>query len=299
MFLNEFTNKDNEPAFIIVQKSDGGYLYATTDLAAIRYRAGELAAQRVFYVTDSRQADHFERVFCVSAKAGFHDPASVSLEHVPFGMMLGKDRRPFKTRSGDTVKLMNLIDEAQNRCQAMLTERRQSELEAGRKPSLAEADIETVAATVGIGALKYIDLSQNRSSDYIFAWDKMLSLEGNTAPYMQYAYARVQSIFRKGGGESVAGAEFILDQPAERALAVKLLQFAETIDAVSATALPNMLCNYLFELAGAFMSFYENCPVLKAESDALRASRLALSGLTAKVLKTGLDLLGIETVERM
>ena len=246
VFLDEFTNKDNEPAFVIVVKSDGGYLYATTDLAAIRYRAGVLKAGRALYVTDSRQGEHFARIFCVSAKAGFHDPAKTSLEHVPFGMMMGADRRPFKTRTGGTVKLMDLLDEAQTRAEALLRERRQADLDAEREPALTDEEIPAVAKVVGIGALKYADLSQNRTSDYVFSWEKMLSLEGNTAPYMQYAYARVRSIFRKGAeaqravedGSSASTAPILLDAPQERALALKLLQFAETIDAVAASVSP-------------------------------------------------------------
>ena len=289
VFLNEFTNKENEPAFVIVQKSDGGYLYATTDLAALRYRNGRLHAARILYVTDSRQAQHFAQVFTIARKAGFVDE-KISLEHVPFGMMLGNDGRPFKTRTGGTVKLMELIEEARARA---------AELVRQKNPEIAAAELEKIADVVGIGALKYADLSQNRASDYVFAWNKMLSLEGNTAPYMQYAYARVKSIFRKGGLESTAACRFILADDVERTLGVKLLQFGETLDAVAAAAMPNILCAYLFELAGAFMSFYEKCPVLKADDAAVRVSRLALCDLTAGVIRQGLQLLGIATLEQM
>ena len=315
VYLDEFTNKDNERAFVIVQKSDGGYLYATTDLAAIRYRVGERHADRILYVTDSRQALHFQQVFTIARKAGFAGE-DVSLEHIAFGMMLGTDGRPFKTRTGGTVKLMDLIDEA---------EKRAADLVRQKNPDLDEQSIEKIAHTVGIGALKYADLSQNRTSDCVFSWNKMLSLEGNTAPYMQYAYARIRSIFRKAQGstnytndtnseekrKSEASAEVTdttsrerkragisLTEPAERTLGVKLLQFPETIEAVAETCTPNTLCAYLYELAGAFMGFYESCPVLKAP-EPVRDSRLALCDLTAKVVKQSLELLGIETLERM
>ncbi|MBN1555455.1 MAG: arginine--tRNA ligase [Phycisphaerae bacterium] len=341
VFLNEFKNKDGDPFFMIVQKSDGGYLYATTDLAAIWFRCGkgkedgtvDWTAGRVLYVTDSRQAQHFAQVFTVAKKAGFADrtwlghlaqasqghPApvqeakttggtpvarldetskpQVSLEHVPFGMMLGTDGRPFKTREGGTVKLMDLLDEAESRAGALVKE---------KNPDLSEDKVKDIAHKVGIGALKYADLSQNRTSDYVFSWDKMLSLEGNTAPYMQYAYARIQSIFRKQdetspacqGGDDADNGAIHVSEPAERALAVKLLQFPETVESVAEACMPNILCAYLYELAGAFMSFYENCPVLKSEG-AVRASRLALCRLTAMVIQQGLALLGIETLEQM
>ncbi len=351
VYIDEFKNKDNEPFFMIVQKSDGGYLYATTDLAAIWFRCGkgkedgvvDWVAGRVLYVTDSRQAQHFAQVFTVAKKAGLTDcawlghlaqasqghpaPAEclkdtgetpvihldetskplVRLEHVPFGMMLGTDGKPFKTRQGGTVKLMDLIEEA---------ERRAIDLVKEKNPELPEAELKNIAHIVGIGALKYADLSQNRTSDYVFSWDKMLSLEGNTAPYMQYAYARIQSIFRKreaGSGEQAAGCgmrdetspacqggvdSIRIIEPAERTLAVKLLQFPETIESVAEMCMPNILCAYLYDVAGAFMSFYENCPVLKSQGD-VRNSRLALCRLAARVIKQGLKLLGIETLEQM
>jgi arginyl-tRNA synthetase len=294
VFLEEFRNKDNEPAFVIVQKSDGGYLYATTDLAALRYRAGQLGANRILYVTDSRQAEHFEKVFVIARKAGFVPP-DVRLEHVPFGMMLGTDGKPFKTRQGDTVKLADLLDEAQRRALELVTAKA---AERGETPDAEELD--EVARVVGIGALTYADLAQNRASDYVFSWQKMLSLEGNTAPYMQYAYARIRSIFRKGAKTvDLDQPTFdVSEHPAERALAVKLLQLPEIVEAVAQTAQPNTLCAYLYELAGVFMGFYENCPVLKAEGT-VRAGRLALCDLTSRVIRQGLDLLGIETLERM
>ena len=295
VFLDEFKAKDGSPLPLIVQKSDEGYLYATTDLAAVRYRVGELKANRILYVVDARQSLHFRMLFAVAKEAGFAPPG-VSLEHVGFGMMLGPDNRPFKTREGGTVKLMDLIDEAEGRAFDLVTE---------KNPDLPEDDRRHIARVVGIGALKYADLAQNRTKDYVFSWNKMLSLDGNTAPYMQYAFARIHSIARKGGldladlvREPAADEGFTLAEPAERRLAVALLQFAETVETVAADCLPHVLCGYLYRLAGAFMGFYETCPVLKAEQ-AVRASRLRLCALTATVIKKGLGLLGIDTAERM
>ncbi len=298
VFLEEFRIKDGDILPVIVQKSDGGYLYATTDLAAIRFRCGmgktegvvDWSGDRVLYFTDVRQTLHFQQIFAVARAARFA-PEGVSLEYVPFGTIMGPDNRPFKTREGEPVRLVDVLNESVQRARALVDE---------KNPDLPESDRDAIASAVGIGAVKYFDLAHNRTSDYVFAWERMLAMEGNTAPYMQYAYTRVRSIFRKGleqGGTepgSVAIAE-----PAERALALKLLQFPETIASVAAEAYPHLLCNYLFELAGAFMSFYESCPVLQAATDALRASRLALADLTARTLQTGLRLLGIETVERM
>ncbi len=291
VFLDEFKGKDDEPLPLIVQKSDGGYLYATTDLAALRYRVGKLKADRALYVTDSRQALHFRQVFAVAKEAKFV-PADVSLEHVPFGTMMGADGKPFKTREGDAVKLMDLLAEAQERAFDLVSE---------KNPDLPEDRRREIARVVGIGAVKYADLSQNRTSDYIFSWDKMLSFEGNTAPYMQYAFARISSIFsknRKNETKKTAADNILIEHPAERGLAIKLLQLPEMIQGVCDECLPNLLCGYLFELAGAFMSFYENCPVLKAD-EPQRSSRLALCELTASVIKKGLQLLGIETLEQM
>ena len=290
VFLEAFRGKDGEITPFIVRKSDGGYLYATTDLAAIRHRAGELRADRVLYVVDARQSLHFRQLFAVARAAGFA-PEPLALEHVAFGTMMGSDGRPFKTRTGGTVKLMDLLDEAEKRAFDLVSE---------KSPELPEPRRREIAHVVGIGAVKYADLAQNRTSDYVFSWDKMLSLEGNTAPYMQYAYARVRSIFRKGEVAAGASGEAIsLAEPAERALGVKLAQFPETLDAVARECLPNVLCGYLFDLAGAFMGFYESCPVLKADAPETRASRLALCGLTAETIRTGLGLLGIETLEQM
>jgi len=318
VFLDEFKAKDGSPLPLIVQKSDEGYLYATTDLAAIAFRTGNLPetanpsseirnpksprAKRVLYVVDARQSLHFRMVFAVARAAGFASE-DVSLEHVGFGMMLGPDSRPFKTREGGTVKLMDLIDEAEKRARTLLEEK-QAELPEDQR-TVSDTDKPEIARIVGIGALKYADLAQNRTKDYVFSWDKMLSLDGNTAPYMQYAFARIHSIARKGGldlaevaREPTPGEAFSLAEPAERRLAVALLQFPETVEAVAAECLPHVLCGYLYRLAGAFMGFYETCPVLKAE-EPVRTSRLRLCALTAKVIEKGLGLLGIETAERM
>ena len=307
VFLEEFRGKDDKLLPLIVQKSDEGYLYATSDLAAIRFRcckgkAGgkvDWLADRILYVVDARQSLHFQQVFAVARKAGFafrcgDRDRPVALEHVGFGVMMGADGRPFRTREGGTVKLADLLDEA---------ERRALELVSDKSGDLPEDRRREIARIVGIGAVKYADLSQNRASDYVFSWDKMLSLDGNTAPYMQYAYARVRSIFRRGQDTAdrelrIADCRIALAAPPERSLAVQLARFPETVEAVARECLPNLLCAYLYDLAGAFMVFYENCPVLKAD-DATRASRLALCDLTARTIRKGLELLGIETVERM
>ncbi|MGB2823535.1 MAG: arginine--tRNA ligase [Phycisphaerae bacterium] len=290
VFLEELRGKDGEITPVIVQKSDGGYLYATTDLAAVRYRANVLKADRILYIVDARQTLHLRQVFAVARAAKFCREAC-SLEHHAFGTMMGADGRPFKTREGGTVKLMDLLDEAQERAFALVSE---------KNPDLPEDRRRRIGRVVGIGAVKYADLAQNRSSDYVFSWEKMLSLEGNTAPYMQYAYARIRSIFRRGELERPeASGEVSLGHPAERTLAVKLAQFPETVEAVARECLPNLLCGYLFELAGAFMGFYESCPVLKAGDARTRTSRLMLCRLTAATIRTGLGLLGIETIEQM
>lgn len=306
VFLPEFVAKDGSPLPLIVQKSDEGYLYATTDLAAIRYRAGQLHAERILYVVDARQALHFRQVFATARKAGFVAD-NVSLEHVAFGTMMGSDGKPFKTRTGGTIKLVDLLNEAVDKA---------AELVRQKSPELPADQQREIAQTVGIGAVKYADLAQNRNSDYVFSWEKMLSLEGNTAPYMQYAYARIRSIFRKGGGPApdemqgqtplaqtttarkTSQSPFFIQEPAERQLAVRLLQWPEAISAVADECLPSILCSYLYDLAGAFTSFYENCPVLKSD-EPIRSSRLALCDITARVIKTGLGLLGIGTIEQM
>ena len=290
VFLPEFVGKDDELLPVIVQKTGGGYLYATSDLAAMRFRTRELHAGRILYVTDFRQGLHFRQVFAVARAASFVGD-DVSLEHVAFGTMMGADNKPFKTREGGTVKLMDLLDEA---------ELKAAELVADKNPDLPSESVKEIAGVVGIGAVKYADLAHNRNSDYVFAWDKMLAMDGNTAPYMQYAYARIKSIFRKHDAASGdrKQAAINIGEPAERTLAMKLAQFPETLDTVAAECLPHLLCGYLFELAGAFMSFYENCPVLQAVP-ATRDSRLTLCDLTARTIRTGLALLGIEVIEQM
>lgn len=288
-FLDEFKNKDGSITPIIVQKTGGGYLYATTDLAALRYRSGTLHADRVLYFTDARQSLHFQQVFTLARKAGFVRP-EVALEHMPFGNMLGEDGKPFKTRTGGTVKLVDVLAEAEERAFAIVS---------AKNPELPDDERHAIAKTVGIGAVKYADLSKNRNSDYIFNWDAMLSFEGNTAPYLQYAYARIQSIFRRVDSYD-AQAALTLQENAERALAMKLLQFTEATDSVAKEGLPNHLCTYLYELAGNFMSFYEACPILKdGVAQDVRNSRLRLADLTAQTLQTGLRLLGIGVMERM
>ena len=287
VFLDEFKGKDDKILPAIVQKSNGGYLYATTDLAALRYRYAKLNANRILYFVDARQSLHLNQVFAIAKKANFV-AQDTQLEHMAFGTMMGKNGKPFATRDGGTVKLISLLTEAEQRALDLVNE---------KNPELDETERKTVAHTVGIGAVKYADLSKNRSSDYIFNWDTMLSFEGNTAPYLQYAYARIQSIFRKAG-EIDHNAPLNLQDAAEKQLAVKLLQLSEAVEVVAKDGTPNILCNYLFELAGNFMTFYEACPILKAESD-IKNSRLKLAKLTAQTLGTGLDLLGIETLERM
>lgn len=287
-FMEEFKNKDGSITPLIIQKTGGGYLYATTDLAAIRYRHKVLKADRVLYFVDVRQSLHFQQVYTLARKAGFA-PETMSLEHMAFGTMLGEDGKPFKTRTGGTVKLADLLVEAKERAYQLVSE---------RSPELNEAERREIAHTVGIGAVKYSDLAKNRTSDYVFSWDLMLSLDGNTAPYLQYAYARIQSIFRKAGALEQASIQ--LTEPSERSLGLKLLQFNESIDSVEREGQPHHLCNYLYELAGHFMSFYEVCPILKDDVPSeVRASRLQLAQLTATTLKTGLGLLGIGVLDRM
>ncbi len=292
VFMDGYKTADGEPMPLIVQKSDGAFLYATTDLAAIRYRVGSVGAERLVYVTDSRQKLHFQMVFDCARRVGWSCEAK--LEHVPFGSVLGEDNKPFKTRSGENVKLAALLDEAESRAMAVVSQ---------KSPDLPEEQRRDIARAVGIGAVKYADLSNNLVSDYVFSWDKMLAMEGNTAPYMQYAYARVQSIFRKGEvdvNELVAGGsdKLTISEPAERELAKVLLRYAETISSVARELRPHLLTGYLFELAGAFSTFYNACPVLKAE-EPVRSSRLLLCLLTANTLKHGLGMLGIETIEQM
>lgn len=291
VFLDEFRGKGDEPLPLIVRKSDGGYLYATTDLAAIRYRTRILAADRVLYFVDARQSLHFKQVFAVARAAGFVK-GDCALEHMPFGTMLGDDGRPFRTRSGDVVRLTDLLQEAEQRAFALVSE---------KNPDLPEKERHEIARVVGIGAVKYADLSKHRTSDYTFSWDHMLSFEGNTAPYLQYAYTRVQSLFRRAEREAT---DYLtqpasIAEPSERTLALLLVRLPETLRTVARDGLPHLLCSHLFDIAVAFMAFYEQCPVLNADSDDIREARLALAARTAAALETGLSLLGIDTVERM
>lgn len=291
VFLDEFKNKDGEPMGVIIQKSDGGFLYTTTDIACAKYRYENLGADRVMYFIDSRQHQHLMQAWTITRKAGYV-PESVPLEHHAFGMMLGKDGRPYKTRSGGTVKLVDLLNEAEERASALL-ESRNSDLSAEEKAQVVHA--------IAMGAVKYADLSKNRTTDYIFDWDLMLSFEGNTAPYLQYAYTRIQSIFRKAGvdADTLIG-KVVLSEDAEETLAQKLIQFSDAVNGVADKGMPHLLCTYLYELSGNFMTFYEACPINKDGVDeATRQSRLLLCAATAKVLKLGLGVLGIHTLERM
>ena len=368
VFLDEFKNKEGEPAAFIVQKQGGGFLYASTDLACLRYRIGRLKADRLLYVVDHRQALHFEQLFTTSRKAGYL-PEDAKAEFIGFGTMMGKDGKPFKTRSGDTVKLVDLLTEAVERATALVKEKnprnemedwadivdglvqivrdidetnkqldelveshenripddQHSEIEKEYKDLLelecevknqmidgerirskrspeyysepARKDIAKIAKTVGIGAVKYADLSKNRTSDYVFDWDAMLSFEGNTAPYLQYAYTRVQSVFRKAG-EWDATAPTVLAEPLEKQLAAELLKFEDVLQSVADTAYPHYLAAYLYQIATLFSRFYEACPILKSEG-ATRNSRLQLAKLTGDTLKQGLELLGIDVLDVM
>ena len=294
VFINEMANKDGEAPVFIVQKSGGGFLYATTDLSACRYRSGKLGADRIIIFTDARQALHFKQVEIVSRKAGFL-PDAVGYQHCPFGMMMGDDGKPFKTRTGGTIKLAELLDESIVRAAALIKE---------KNPEITDADLTEISNKVGIGAVKFADLSKNRTSDYIFNWKTMLSFEGATAPYLQYAYSRIQSIFSKAesakAGTVENNAVINIIEPQEKALALKLLQLEDVVDAVISECTPNLLCNYLYELASLYMSFYEACPILKEGiSDEVKASRLALCKVIADTLKQGLDILGIEVMDRM
>jgi len=277
----------------LVRKSDGGFNYTTTDLATVDYRLKTWSPRDIVYVVDDRQSGHFDKLFHIVDRWQPAAAKNTKLVHVGFGKILGDDGKPFKTRSGDTVKLGDLLDEAEARAFVIVSE---------KSADLPEAQRREIARVIGLGAVKYADLLPNRQSDYIFSWDKMLALQGNTAPYLQYAYARIQSIFRKCEASSslvTRHSSLALAAPEEIALAKHLLNFGLTLEAVAGEYRPNYLCNYLYDLAGVFTSFYECCPVLKAETEATRDSRLALCALTARVLKQGLAVLGIEVVEQM
>ena len=292
IFFDDVPQLKEQPA--LVRKSDGGFNYTTTDLATLAYRRETWQPDEIIYVTDGRQQLHFQQVFAAFEKwqsAIGNRQSAIKLAHVWFGSILGEDGKPFKTRSGDTVKLADLLDEAEERALKIVS---------GKNPDLPEAQRREIARVVGLGAVKYADLLPNRQSDYVFSWDRMLALNGNTAPYLQYACTRIRSIFRKSETSNIEHrtSNIELKAPEEIALAKHLLNFGLTLEAVAGEYRPNYLCNYLYELAGKFTAFYENCPVLKA-GDATRASRLALCDLTARVLKQGLDVLGIETPEQM
>jgi arginyl-tRNA synthetase len=272
-----------------VQKRDGGFGYAATDIAAARFRVGELGASRVIYVVDARQGDHFSMLFKTLDMAGW--TKGVRLEHVAFGTILGADKKPFKTRAGGTVRLVEVLEEAQ---------RRAAEAADKKSEGMSSEERGELARAVGVGAVKYADLSSDRIKDYIFDWDRMLALEGNTAPYLQNAYVRIRSIFRKGEVDEAALATqpIRVEAPEERALCLQLSQLPNIVEQVATSLEPHRLCTYLYDLASAYHRFYENCSVLKAEGET-KQSRLALSAVTAKTLKLGLNLLGISTIERM
>jgi arginyl-tRNA synthetase len=280
VFIEGFENP------LLIQKSGGGYLYGTTDLAALRYRVEVLHADRIVYFVDSRQSQHFQQVFAAARMAGW--AKDVALEHASFGTMLGEDGKPFKSRTGGVVKLKDLLDEAHDRAFKLVSD---------KNPDLPQQQRQEIAEAVGIGAMKYFDLSKDRTSDYVFSFDAMLSLDGNTAPYLQYAYARIKSIFRKAGVSSVS-APITLDSPFELAVAKHILRFGEIIELVARELKPHHLTTYLYELSTKFSSFYENCPVLQSD-EPTRSSRLMLSDITAKTIAGGLDLLGIAHPEQM
>ncbi len=289
VFLDEYKNKDGDPMGVIIQKRDGGFLYTTTDIACAKYRFEQLNADRILYFIDSRQHQHLMQAWSIVRKAGYV-PEEVTLEHHAFGMMLGKDGRPFKTRAGGTVRLADLLDESEVRAAKLIE---------AKNPDLDAAEKDKIAKTVAMAAVKYADLSKHRTTDYIFDWDNMLAFEGNTAPYMQYAYTRVASIFKRADVNLADLTHpIVINDEKEQALLSTLLQFEEAVLNVAREGQPHLMCTYLFELAGKFSSFYEACPILNAE-EAVKQSRLKLALLTAKTIKQGLDLLGIETLERM
>jgi arginyl-tRNA synthetase len=294
-----FLREGEPPA--IVQKRDGAFTYTTSDLATIRYRMQQWHAEAILYVVDARQALHFRNLFGAARRWGY---GQAELRHISFGSVLGRDRRPIKTREGGAVELGDLLDEAVRRAEQVYWVNHRAALERGEEaPELSPDELGRVTEAVGVGAVKYADLSQNRTSDYVFDWDKMLAMDGNTATYMQYAYARVHGIFRKGNvapeGLRASPPAVVLQQPQERALAVQLLRLNEALDAAAAEYLPNAITSYLWDLAKTYSGFFQNCPVLKAESEALRASRLLLCDLTGRTIRLCLGLLGIRAMERI
>ena len=295
IFLDGFLDKDGNKVPFIIQKADGGYLYATTDLAAAKYRIENLNADRVIYVIDARQSQHLAMLFAAVNKTNWLENLNkdVKFDHVSFGMVLGEDRKPFKTRSGETIKLNLLIDEAISKAKAAMSE---------KKSDLSDDKKLEVAQKLGIGALKYGDLCTDRVKDYVFDWDRLLSFEGNSAPYLLNAYVRVCSIFRKANidmSDVKFSDSFVISSPFEKVLALKLLSFSQVINNFTKHLSPHNLCNYLCELSADFHRFYENCSILKADTDAIKASRLVLSKMSADVLRIGLDLLGIDVIDVM
>lgn len=291
VFLDQFIGKDKQPLPIIVQKKDGGFLYASTDLAALDYRCHSLHADRILYVVDARQSLHFKQIFALANRAGFVTSAT-HLEHIDFGMILNKAGKPFKSRDGGVTKLIDLLNEAQYRASLLIAE---------KNPQLSPQDCEEMAKTIGIAAVKYADLSKNRLSDYIFDWDTMLSFEGNTAPYLLYANTRIHSLLRKAHATipELDQVSFAVVAPQELALAKHLALFSDVVTIAGLKATPHVICTYLYELAGHFSSFYEACPILSPATAAHKDSRLKLAALTSKILEQGLDLLGIPTLQRM
>lgn len=291
VFLDELADKNGTPSPVIIEKSGGGFLYATTDLAALRYRNNILKPDRILYFIDVRQSLHMKQIFILAKKAGFVDK-KVSLEHHAFGTMMDKSGKPFKTRSGGTVKLNNLLKEATEKAFKLVTD---------KNPNLSKKEVSVISKKLGIGAVKYADLSKNRSNDYIFDWDSMLSFEGNTSPYLQYAYTRIYSIFEKISFSSEDNkGDLKISTNEERKLALVLLYFGETLEQVAAQGYPHILCNYLYNLASSYMVFYEHCPILKKDvPPTIKMSRLILSKTTSQILKKGLNLLGIEIMEKM
>lgn len=285
VFLEEFSNP------YIIRKKDGGYLYATTDIAAAKFRINELKANRLIYLTDARQIQHFAMLFATLKKAAWL-PSDVRVAHIPFGAILGKDNKPFKTRSGESIKLIALLEEAESRALVIAKE---------KNPHLSAEQLAVIAHDIGIGALKYADLRSDKIKDYVFDWEKLLSFEGNTAPYLLNAYVRIRAVFRKGNIDptTVQSAKLILATEVEHALALKMLDFPEMVYSVADNLMLHVLCDYLYDLAATYHKFYEQCPILSNEDDTIRQSRLLLSDITARTLKLGLDLLGIKTLEQM
>ena len=291
VFLSELSDKKGTPSAVIIEKSGGGFLYATTDLAALRYRNDNLKPDRILYFIDARQSLHMKQVFVLAKKAEFVDK-NISLEHHAFGTMMSKDGKPFKTRTGGTIKLSELLKEATERATALVKT---------KNPGLPKDEVTSIAKKLGIGAVKYADLSKTRTNDYIFNWDSMLCFEGNTAPYLQYAYTRIYSLFEKASIQpNDISRNIDICTVYERNLVLNLLHFGETLDQVAAQGYPHILCNYLYNLASSYMVFYENCPVFKENiPQETRDSRLMLSRITSQILEKGLSLLGIEVMKKM